>query len=762
LSSCHINYIESQSFSSTKETKFKPHVKMNDDDSPSPFSISDKCNPLDDNINASMDLIEDTALTNTYDWNSTLKEAEDMRTNIAVLYSNNETGESSLSEKQYVDGLSRLIETIEKLWLHVPLSISSGGREGTLVDYGKAMFGFMKLDLANVDQDKVQHSFANEEKNLVKLSQMILGLNGYDDLKKHVNDDFRRIFRVMVEVKRQLCNAVYSRQLLTIDSIYLQPLHHALDSCTFLEDNYQELEGIAKLITFVAQNIERHHLKRFKDMCYKQCYITCENTGKVCGTKHWREYCTIKEFIHRICPKETQFDMWHILISIRDIDTRIVNKFMMNTEREFPELQIDRHLFSFKNGLFHCEKQRFYRYDEEDDIARDLPECAASINFFENIYCFNDGEVQDPSAIPTPHLDSIFQFQLRHAFKKDRKIKMDELDAEYKSGKLSQEDYQVKAEELEDEIQYQKDLILWWIYAMFGRMFFELGVHDKWQVCPFIKGQAGTGKGTLGCLLAQIFPPQYVANIPSNIESQFGLQNMYDKLLWFCLEVKENFRLNLSDLQSMISGEFVTVAIKQKESKTMIWKSPGMLFGNEIPPWKDKAGALLRRFVMILFDVPVTEQEKNLGLPQLLTMELGAIIPKVTQTYLSATNYCKNDDLWKHLPKWFQECRSNFAETVDIVARFFRDSGMVEVNSECYMKEDDLILYFRKWAETSAPIHKSVAWNDDTYGTFYLRNSIVVENMQMYYNGSVEFGKYVIGVKDCKNPHMNTDAYGIN
>lgn len=94
-----------------------------------------------------------------------------------------------------------------------------------------------------------------------------------------------------------------------------------------------------------------------------------------------------------------------------------------------------------------------------------------------------------------------------------------------------------------------------WVYILLGRLLYEVGEYDNWQVLLFFKGVAGSGKSTLAKLMRRVFPPSHVATLSSNVEPKFGLAPLYDKYLIICSEVKKDFGMNQGDLQSAVSGE---------------------------------------------------------------------------------------------------------------------------------------------------------------------------------------------------------------
>lgn len=646
----------------------------------------------------------------------------------------------------HADAMANMVDTLETAWLALP----RGMDEATVVQYTKFLFGMHDRDMGRVLPGEVEAVFNHHMRTFIHVCSLVVLLDGESELKRHVNDEFRRVIRVLTEAKTQLMTALYLRQVLTSNTITMCPVDETLNSHTFFIEHAAELEGIHKLLVFILHELERAQLRRFGDKCYKQKHIQ-DAEGVWRATKYWHEECAIEQFVARKCDKEHNYEMWSIVLGRGDVTKRIRDRLMDGVEREFPELQVDRHLFAFRNGLFHAELQRFYAYADADAIAADIDENAAAINYFD-LNCY-DGidDVIDPACIPTPALDSVFLFQLKYTFLEA--VRRAEADLAAACTEEARDAAAARLEHAREEQAVDRHLIIWWVYALLGRMFFELNVHDTWQICTFIKGYAGTGKSTLGNLLTAVFPQQHIANIASNIEEQFGLQDKWDKLLWLCLEVKDNFRLPLSQLQSMISGEPITVAIKNKDPKTVVWKSPGMMFGNEIPPWKDRAGALLRRFVMVLFEVPVGEEEKNMNLLAELQAELGCIIPKVTRIYLSAARLHRSVDIWSVLPPWFKECRDNFALSVDIVSRFFKDSLAVAADSACYAPFEFVQDEFRRWVERNVPAQSKLEFNADTCDAFFKKNGITVAVEPYLWNGAVQQRKYLLRVRWVDEPH---------
>jgi hypothetical protein len=199
-----------------------------------------------------------------------------------------------------------------------------------------------------------------------------------------------------------------------------------------------------------------------------------------------------------------------------------------------------------------------------------------------------------------------------------------------------------------------------WIYVFMGRMIYEIGEHDTWQAIMFLKGKAGTGKSTLGKVLSFLYNPLDVGVLSNNIEAKFGLSGLVDKLIYICFEVKRDFKLDQGEMQSMITGEPIGIATKQKDPRSVIWKIHGMLMGNEFPAWTNNSGSIGRRIITVLFDEVVTEGDPRLF--DKLQAEMGNIIVKINRAYRECASLYGGDDIWNLLPPYFWEMREKQLE----------------------------------------------------------------------------------------------------
>lgn len=78
------------------------------------------------------------------------------------------------------------------------------------------------------------------------------------------------------------------------------------------------------------------------------------------------------------------------------------------------------------------------------------------------------------------------------------------------------------------------------------------------------------------------------------------------------MEVKKDFSLDQAQLQSMITGEEVSIQRKNREALSVVWKAPGLLAGNEVANWSDNSGSISRRMILIKFNRKVAQSDPTL------------------------------------------------------------------------------------------------------------------------------------------------------
>jgi hypothetical protein len=133
-------------------------------------------------------------------------------------------------------------------------------------------------------------------------------------------------------------------------------------------------------------------------------------------------------------------------------------------------------VFSFQNGVYVAPEDRFYWFGDARDARDRLGDGVVACKFFD-MQLPRALEAAGWQSIQTPFLDSITAYQ-----------------------------------------GWAPDVCSW-LYVLLGRLLYALNDRDSWQVIPFFKGMASSGKSTIVLKVAkQFFEGVDVGVLSNNIE----------------------------------------------------------------------------------------------------------------------------------------------------------------------------------------------------------------------------------------------------
>ena len=156
--------------------------------------------------------------------------------------------------------------------------------------------------------------------------------------------------------------------------------------------------------------------------------------------------------MYRSVRKETNYAQWRNLLTSQNSARACAEYLNDSLNPELPELNPDRGVFAFKDGVYVARDDAFYS-NANGQLPGDLVACRyIDREFGGDRY----EDLDDWYHIPTPAFQSIMEYQ-----------------------------------GIEEEA-------IRWAYALMGRMLYDLNDRDNWQVIPFFKGIAGSGKSTIG------------------------------------------------------------------------------------------------------------------------------------------------------------------------------------------------------------------------------------------------------------------------
>ena len=213
-------------------------------------------------------------------------------------------------------------------------------------------------------------------------------------------------------------------------------------------------------------------------------------------------------------------------------------------------------------------------------------------------------------------------------------------------------------------------------------------------------------------VISNIYDTDDVATIENTTEKQFGLGPHKDKYILVMSELKRDFNMDQAIFQKMISGEYLTLAVKYGNPVKVLWKSPGFICSNEFPNFGDSQGSISRRFVVFSFERQVNDDDCDPQLDLKLEQEMAAIIKKCNRGYLEIVNTVGKKDVWKLLPKYFSETRDNLSNETNPLKHFL-SSSRVEYGEENIIKLVDFKREFFEYCRQNNL--QKPRWNDSVY-----------------------------------------------
>jgi hypothetical protein len=457
------------------------------------------------------------------------------------------------------------------------------------------------------------------------------------------------------------------------------------------------------LVLFLLGELSRRRYRRFDGYVYKQVFIGTYPTHA------WEELCEIKTMVRLLCDKETHCEMWKHCNMGGNFDACV--KYLNNCcDLEFPDLNAKRRVWSFNDGIYDASDDTFTTYDQ--NIDEHLVSCKIIYKDFRDAYYSMPGRVEKLgfSDLDTPLFDSIF------------------------------------------EPQMWDEHVLRWIFVFIGRLFYEVSELDSWQVIPFMKGVAGTGKSTVINVIQMMYNRADVGVISNNIEKKFGLSTIYNKTIFVVPELKGDFAMDQADFQSMVTGEVLSMPVKNGSPKTGAWTTPGIMAGNESAGWEDKSGSISRRIVVFPFSHKVPPEKVNPCLMnEIKQSEMPKIIRKSALAYRNAVQEYSSADIWQALPPQIREEKKKLQYSTNPLFAFIC-SDNVALSEEEYTVESIFVTKLKAFATLKFP-KSTITFNEDFYSYIFCDFGLSIRKDTLPWprssTSNVQKQNYVFGCKIC-------------
>jgi hypothetical protein len=466
----------------------------------------------------------------------------------------------------------------------------------------------------------------------------------------------------------------------------------AEDLFDFVPMDMSDTSQYQNLLLYLLENLARKGYRRYKGSCYEKIYTPSGN-----DTHCWKLSKTLKHFIYESTRKDVCPEMWKNLTHSKANDDNAVKYLENHIGAEFEDIKKDRHVFSFNDGIYITMKKENGKYIDEwipygtKKIGSDV----VSSNYFNLDFDSSTRPVREPNQDVLYYSDYEITEEEENALKEDNDPEW--LEDQHKK----EQEYRYnnwwhiivdKCPHFKGIMEYQEwdNKVQKFLCVLIGRCLYDVNELDGWQIVAFLLGQAGSGKSTiLDKILKKFYESCDVGVLSNNMETKFGLQAFYDKLLFIAPEVKENFKLEQAEFQSMISGESMLINKKFEIGESVErWLVPGMFAGNVVPQWNDNSGSISRRMLTFLFNLRVKKGDSQLGIK--LEKEIGYILQACNRAYLDAVNTYGSEDIWSIVPKYFRDTRDEMAETTNALTNFL-GSDKVMLGPDQSVKETTFV-----------------------------------------------------------------------
>jgi len=564
--------------------------------------------------------------------------------------------------------------------------------------------------------DNIDINFIETEKN--KIIWEVLGVQ--NKFKKLVNlEDEEESKDYNLRWEKLIEKIYYAERLLRTNYLLLQTnkqhYSYELNEDTsalfkFVPISYEKNTSFQNLLLFLLEELSEAEYAKYGESLYKKIKVNGYDTYA------WEPYMKIKQYITEKCRRSVgKFEQWKNLTAGNNNLKMAVEYLMECPDDELLKLNKDRHIFSFRNGVFISKinkgtelkpiwKSEFIPYGQKSNLLNMKTVASKFFNLeFNN---FDDIDENNWFEIMKhcPHFKKILDYQ-----------------------------------EFPEEVQL-------WICIFMGKCAFNIGDLENWQIIMYLLGAGNAGKSTiLTKILQKWYDEDDVGIIPNNIEKQYGLKPHINKFMVLAPEMQGDAKLEQTDWQLMCEGGKNSFAQKYKDAESEYWRVPMAMAGNQLIKYKNMGGQVSRRTAVVHFAKKVIEVDQNLD--KKLEKELPYIIKMCISGYLWAVNKYGDKGIWKILPQYFHENKNEMDQTTNILEHFLK-SSKVEFDKEKYIPEKVFKQAFNEHCRENNLGKEQ--WSFDFYSTTFSNNGIIIKkNTKRRYpinNGDYISGTFFMGV----------------
>lgn len=652
--------------------------------------------------------------------------------------------------------------------------------------HGHTIFDYIRKALANygITENELQVGiFENAHKiilfKVIYIRHLLLESKVLtDDQRFEHNNKLNQILKAITDANNAISSSLFLMSSMTQVMVYGSVKEELF---RYSELNYDELKSYQKLIIYILEKLRDKQFRRYVvddvGMCYRKKY-----NPKGRETHAWESAMCIRSFIMDMTRREFSPKMWEYRTEAKDTTSALVKELTECLSTEFYDLEKDRHVFSFMNGVYITKiKNPDFDIDAPSNGSKNSKEwidkwcpfegknkvklggSVVSSKYFDKMfvdcsdYILGDedftGNQNNTVSIINTNADNVINSD-NGSIEVDNSDNSDGYDNsdcdnsnsdcdnnEDQSHPRPQPQLQLHSHSQPDDQSEGGRPVDWFniiedhcpsffslmehqrwsrdvkktLCFMMGRMLYDVGELDDWQVFIFLLGVAGTGKSTIvENILKFFYEPADIGIIGNNAQKQFALSGLVGKKIILGPEIKGDWTIDQAELQSMISGESVSVNTKYKAAASERFTSHLAIAGNIAPQFEDHAGNMARR--MILFEFQYKVLKKDTKLKYKIQQELPYIIQACNKGYLCTVFELGGKGLWEMLPIEFKKSQEAMAENSNPLVSFLRSDSVVR-GKDHYCREKIFVAALNEYCKN----HKlsNVKWSNQYYTSIF-------------------------------------------
>jgi hypothetical protein len=393
-------------------------------------------------------------------------------------------------------------------------------------------------------------------------------------------------------------------------------------------------------LLYFLEKLPEEGFTKYGGNLYKPIIVNGNNTHA------WKKQISIKDYIYQQSDHKINFNQWKNATAGGSSNINNAEKYFNEfVGPELPSLVKDRHLFAFKNGNY--------------------------------ITKYNAA----PPGYTPVYTDVFVPYGISHPYITNYKVACKYHEKDFNNFDEYEDDWFKIMEHcptFKSVLDYQEfpDEIQKWLCIFMGRMCFDIGELDNWQVLLYLLGQAGAGKSTiLMKILQKFYDEEDVGIISNNIDSKFGIKPHVNKFMIIAPEIAENFKMEQTDWQLLVEGGRNTYCEKYKNDETIDWKVPMTMGGNKIMRYKNNSESVSRRTAVINFWKKVINTDTEID--RKLSFEIPFIMKMCITGYYSALRNYGKMGIWNMLPRYFHENKEDLEQTTNSLQNFLKSEKVV-------------------------------------------------------------------------------------